>query len=79
MYLGAIRKTFKSPVYKLVEFFKRSRDGWKEKAAVRAYKIKLLSNRIKFLERSRDTWKEHAQDAESRCKSLHREVEKQKR
>jgi hypothetical protein len=44
---------YKSPTHKLVKFFERSRDQWKEKAMEAKNKIKLCKNRIKFLETSK--------------------------
>lgn len=44
---------YKSPMKKLVKFFEKSRDQWKDKAIKAKNKIKLCKNRIKFLETSK--------------------------
>jgi hypothetical protein len=62
---------YKSPPHKLVKFFKRSRDQWKEKALEAKNKKKLCQNRIKFLETSKASLK-------SEVKSLRAELEKVK-
>ena len=54
-------KSYRSPRYKLVQFFERSRDGWKRKAQERKAQIKRFSGRLQKLRASRDRWKERAQ------------------
>jgi gas vesicle protein len=49
---------FKSPVYKLVNFFKKSRDRWKERAKKSIQDIKGYKKRIEFLETSKASLKE---------------------
>ena len=44
-------KEYKSPVRKLVKFFKNSRDNWKGKYQELKKKFKRQSNRIRFLEK----------------------------
>lgn len=44
---------YKSPKGKLVTFFRKSRDGWKEKARESKTVTRRLKNRIVFLERSK--------------------------
>ena len=58
MELTGNTKTYKSPDYKLLPFFHRSRDGWKAKAEDRNLRIKRLHNRVAALEKSRRKWKE---------------------
>ena len=48
---GQSRKTWKSPLRKLVRFFEGSRDGWKAKCAARAEECKLLGNQVRAVER----------------------------
>ena len=62
---------YKSPTHKLIKFFKRSRDQWKEKALEAKNKTKLCKNRIKFLETSKASLK-------SEVKNLRAELEKVK-
>ena len=78
MGLTANAKTYKSPEYKLLPFFHRSRDGWKAKAEDRNLRIKRLKNRVAALEESRRKWKEKARAYESRMAALKEEMEEQK-
>ncbi len=78
MGLAANGKTFKSPDYKLLPFFHRSRDGWKAKAQERKLRVKRLKNRVAALEESRRKWKEKAHAYESRIAELEEEFEGQK-
>ena len=51
---------YKSPVKKLVRFFKISRDNWKEKYFNLKKDTKRLTNRIYDLEKRKDAWKQQA-------------------
>ena len=53
-------KTYRSPTRKLMQFFHRSRDGWKRKRQEAKVVIKRLSNRVRKLEVSRNRWKDLA-------------------
>jgi outer membrane murein-binding lipoprotein Lpp len=55
-------RLFRSPVKKLLSFFVRSRDGWKQKCQKAKTRVKRLGNRVQKLTVSRDRWKERAQD-----------------
>lgn len=44
---------YKTPLKKLVTFFRRSRDSWKEKTLQSKKELKLCKNRIRFLETSK--------------------------
>ena len=77
--LQPIFKKFKSPKTKLIRFFEKSRDKWKEKAKESKYKIKLLSKKIKYLEQTKMTQKERIKQLESELdKMLHKEKQMQK-
>ena len=78
MGLTANAKTYKSPDYKLLPFFHRSRDGWKAKAEDRNLRIKRLKNRVVALEESRRKWKEKARAYESRIAAMREEIADQK-
>ena len=78
MGLTANAKTYKSPDYKLLPFFNRSRDGWKAKAEDRNLRIKRLKNRVAALEESRGKWKEKVRACQSRIAELEKELEEQK-
>jgi len=78
MGLVADDKTFKSPDYKLLSFFHRSRDGWKAKAQQRNLRIKRLKNKVAAVRESRRKWKEKTRAYESRIAALEKEREEQK-
>lgn len=54
-------QNYKSPMHKLIRFFEKSRDEWREKAKKRSYENKILRKRIKYLESNRDSLKEKAE------------------
>jgi len=51
-----------SPVGKLAEFFRSSRDRWKARSAKSQQKIKALDGKVRDLTVSRDAWKAKAND-----------------
>jgi hypothetical protein len=53
-------KAFRSPVSKLVSFFHRSRDRWKEKCKQAKKELKSLKTCHAKLKASRDFWKQKA-------------------
>ena len=55
---------YKSPQYKLVRFFEKSRTQWKTKCRAAKATIKVLQSRIRFLEESRQRWKHRAKALE---------------
>ena len=58
----------KSPVKKLVEFFRRSRNKWKAKYFVKRDDSILLANKVRAIQKSRTYWRELAQDAQQKAK-----------
>lgn len=56
----AEHNSFASPLRKLVSFFKKSRDRWKEKYLAAKKENKKLINKVCFLESSRQKWKKEA-------------------
>lgn len=56
---------FRSPVTKLVKFFRQSRDQWKEKCKHAKRELKLLKLRLAKLQSSRDRWKEKARQLQT--------------
>jgi uncharacterized protein YdaU (DUF1376 family) len=78
MGLAVNNETFKSPDYKLLSFFHRSRDGWKTKAQQRNLRIKRLKNEVAAVRESRRKWKEKTRASESRVAELEKELEEQK-
>jgi len=65
--VSAESKEYKSPLYKLVDFFRRSRDKWKAKHKASKRESKRLANQTAAVERSRERWR-------TECKKLRHEV-----
>jgi len=51
------QNTYKSPVRKLVNFFEKSRDNWKEKYQLTKKQNKKLKNKVCTLKSSQQKWK----------------------
>ena len=62
-------ENYTSPMRVLARFFKKSRDGWKEKCIEAKRQIKGLKNQIYQVKKSRQNWKEQAQ-AQAQVKEL---------
>lgn len=69
-----ILSRFSTPLPKLVQFFKDSRDKWKEKAVERKRNLKKAQNQVYAVTNSRDSWKERAKASEERIEELEREI-----
>ena len=65
--------TYKSRLKVLLEFFRRSRDQWKEKCLSAKMALKKANNLIRWLETSRDTWKAKAKKLEAEVRQLREE------
>lgn len=61
---------FRSPIRKLVVFFRASRDKWKQKCQQTKYEFKLLKRRYANLTRNRDQWKQRYQESQARVDAL---------
>lgn len=72
-------RMFKSPSRKLIRFFERSRDNWKEKYMRLKRESKKLSNQVRAVEKSRDQWKELARRERQRAQQLESELADKKR
>lgn len=68
---------YKSPRHKLISFFEKSRNRWKEKYQESKKRAKYLLNRIYFLTRSKDHWKDKANRLEEELKIRDIEYKKQ--
>ena len=68
-------KEFRSPIRKLVSFFRSSRDGWKEKYQESKRKNKRLGNQVRAVEKSRAHWKQVAKAEGRQVRRLERELE----
>jgi len=62
--------TYKSRTKALVEFFRRSRDGWKRKCIQAKAELKKSYNLNRWLETSRDNWKRRAKQLEAEVRRL---------
>ena len=63
-------KTYKTPLKKLVKFFEKSRDNWKNKYFEKKKEFKRATNRIYDLEARKDEWKKRALKAESKLEEI---------
>ena len=59
---------FKSPVRKLVPFFRDSRDKWKAKCQDAKYQVKLLKNRIRHMDKRKSELKQRVKVLEKELK-----------
>jgi hypothetical protein len=69
---------YKSPIRKLLPFFERSRNGWKEKCTAAKATVKQLKNQTAKLQQSRQRWKELAKKQALELEQLRRELDAQK-
>ena len=60
MEVGVEVKAYRSPQYKLVRFFQRSRDNWKRKSHSGKVLIKRLTSRLTKMRLGRNRWRERA-------------------
>lgn len=71
---------YRSPIAKLLRFFRRSRDQWKAKCKAAKREKKSLKIRLAKMTESRDRWKAKAQDAdgyaETKATQPHAEAKK---
>lgn len=56
---------YKSPTRKLVRFFEKSRDKWKEKCLEAKYKVKLLRNQVRYMEKRKTELKQRIKELEN--------------
>lgn len=80
------KKSYKSPKYKLLQFFEASRDQWKEKCLKAKSRIRSLKINIRDLKKSRQDWKEKCQghkkevdENHSKIKLMEQEIESLKK
>ena len=71
-------KVYTSPRYKLLEFFERSRDGWKRKCQETKTVLKRMKNRACAIQKSRDRWKQLARQRDLEIERLRGELAAQK-
>lgn len=59
-----------SPERKLLSFFKKSRDNWKQKHLHFKHQYKLMQNQVRAVQKSRDAWRQKAQEAQRQLREL---------
>ena len=74
MATGMESATYRSPLRKLVRFFERSRDGWKEKYQNLKQRCKQLINQVRAVEKSREHWRERVEEHRRQLKVLEEEL-----
>lgn len=65
---------YSTPRKKLLRFFMRSRDGWKEKCQEARKQRKLMANQVRAVEKSREQWRTVAEERKRRVAELEAEV-----
>lgn len=69
---------YKSRPGLLLQFFERSRDGWKRKCKQAKVELKLAKNQNRAVEKSRARWKTRVKELEEEMQQLQAELEEQK-
>jgi chromosome segregation ATPase len=67
-------RAYRSPLPKLVTFFRRSRDRWKAKHHSLKRELQRERNQRWAVEKSRQQWRERAEQAEQQKATLEREL-----
>lgn len=67
--------SFRSPLRKLVVFFRDSRDKWKKKCQDAKYELKLLKRRYGNLQKNHDRWQQQYRQVEAQRQQLQTQVE----
>src|SRR5580698_4972528 len=71
-------QVYRSPLHKLLKFFRKSRDRWKAKCLLGKRKAKRLTNSAAALRKSRDRWKVLARQRREESERLRQELEQAK-
>ena len=72
-------KTYKSPLKKLVKFFEKSRDNWKNKYIEKKIELKRAKNQINDLKQRKEDWKDRAIEAENKLKEIEKNASEVKK
>jgi peptidoglycan hydrolase CwlO-like protein len=70
--------SYRSPLRVLADWFRKSRDNWKQKCMKLKADVKRFKNRASDLQKSRDHWKAKASDHQQEIEALQAEVEQLK-
>ncbi len=73
--MGVEAREYRSPVHKLVRFFEKSRNQWKEKSVALRHQLKLVKNQVRAVEKSREQWRETAKQAIAEARAVTVELE----
>lgn len=74
MILNSQGVKYKSPIRKLLAFFQKSRDKWKEKCQLANVEIKRYKNKIYFLEKRKSELKRRVKELEAEKIQLQRKL-----
>jgi len=66
---------YKSPLRKLVQFFEKSRDSWKEKSLANKKENRQLKKKLRVLETAKKRWKDEAINLRKQLKNLEQTTE----
>lgn len=72
-------QVWKSPLRKLLRFFKTSRDQWKTKYLDLKKEFRLMGNQVRAVEKSRLKWRQVAEQAQQQVRRLQQELEEHKK
>ena len=76
--MGMEAKQYRSSTRKLVKFFERSRDQWKQKCLGAKLRVKRLHTKVADLQGSRQRWTGEAKQLRAEVARLQAELEEQK-
>jgi hypothetical protein len=65
----------RSPVRKLMRFFKSSRDNWKAKYSELRKSYRVVDNKVRAVTKSRERWRQMAEQAQQEARRLKEELE----
>jgi septal ring factor EnvC (AmiA/AmiB activator) len=74
MFASTETKALKSPLRKLVQFFRRSRDRWKQKHQELKLRCKRLATQVAAVEKSREHWRTEVRVLRRRVAELERQL-----
>ena len=66
---------YKSPLRKLVQFFEKSRDSWKEKSLANKKENRRLKKKLRVLGVAKKRWKDEAINLRKQLKNLEQTTE----
>lgn len=70
-----IERVPRSPVRKLMRFFKSSRDKWKAKYSELRKNYRVMDNKVRAVTKSRERWRQLAEQAQQEARRLKEELE----